>query len=190
MPNIDVSTIEGFDAMTPEQKVEALLKVEVPEKIDMTQYVPKETSNNLASENKKLKDQLKAQMNDEQRAAAEREAKWAEMEAKLAALEKEKLESTYKASYLALGYDDALATETAKAMAEGNMAKVFENQKKAAEAAEKRIKAELMKNNPHPGGAGGGDGKTEDTGVELARRLGKAKADAQKDSNDILKNYL
>ena len=54
----------------------------------------------------------------------------------------------------------------------------------------KKLKAELMKNNPHPGGAGGGDGKTEDAGVELARKLGKAKADAQKDSNDILKNYL
>lgn len=186
---IDTTQIPNFDAL-PDDTKNAILGMEFADAPDMSKFVEKSVFDKKASEASELSKQLKAQMSDEQRAAAEREAKWTEMEAKLAALEKEKLESTYKASYLALGYDDALATETAKAMAEGNTAKVFENQKKAAEAAEKRIKADLMKNNPHPGGAGGGDGKTEDAGVELARRLGKAKADAQKDSNDILKKYL
>lgn len=186
---IDTTNIDGYAEMTPEQKLAALEAFEYDDHAEELEQLrnSKTKANAEAAEWKRKHNE---RLTEEERAAAERDAKWAEMEAKLAALEREKLESTYKASYLALGYDDALATETAKAMAEGNTAKVFENQKKAAEAAEKRIKADLMKNNPHPGGAGGGDGKTEDAGVELARKLGKAKADAQKDSNDILKNYL
>ena len=38
---IDTTVIEGFESMTAEQKVEALLKVEVPEKIDLSGYVKK-----------------------------------------------------------------------------------------------------------------------------------------------------
>lgn len=32
MPTIDTSTIEGFEGMSAEQKVEALLKAEIPER--------------------------------------------------------------------------------------------------------------------------------------------------------------
>jgi len=190
MPTISTESIEGFAEMTAEQKVEALLKLEVPEKVDLSGYVKKDLFDRTSSELADAKKTIKSKMTEDEAAAAERDAKWAEMEAKLAALEREKLESTYKASYLAMGYEEKLAQDTAKALADGDMSKVFENQKKAAEAAEKRIKDELTRKDPRPGGAGGGDGKTEDAGVELARKLGKAKADAQKDSNDILKNYL
>lgn len=186
---IDTTQIPNFDTLPDEAKA-AILGMEFADTPDMSKFVEKSVFDKKASEASELSKQLKAKMTDDEKSAAERDAKWAEMEAKVAQLEQEKLESTYKASYLALGYDDALATETAKAMAAGDTAKVFENQRKAAEAAEKKLRAELMKNNPHPGGAGGGDTKTEDPGVELARRLGKAKADSQKDSNDILKNYL
>ena len=44
MANIDVTTIQGFDGMTAEQKVEALLKFDIPERIDMSKYVSKETA--------------------------------------------------------------------------------------------------------------------------------------------------
>ena len=36
MATIDTSMIEGFDSMTADQKVEALLKAEVPEKVDLS----------------------------------------------------------------------------------------------------------------------------------------------------------
>ena len=38
MPTIDTSTIEGFEGMSAEQKVEALLKAEIPEKVDLSLY--------------------------------------------------------------------------------------------------------------------------------------------------------
>ncbi len=59
MPNIDTSTIEGFDSMTAEQKVEALLKAEIPEKVDLSRYVSKETFDKKASEASALSKQLK-----------------------------------------------------------------------------------------------------------------------------------
>ena len=189
MPNIDVSTIDGFDAMTPEQKVEALLKLEVPEKVDLSGFIPKTQFDRASSELAEAKRQLKDRMTDEEAQKAEREAKWAEMEEKLKKLEQEKLESNYKASYLALGYDDALAEDTAKALASGDMQKVFENQKKAAAAAEGKLKEQLMKDTPVPGGSSGSD-KKDPENIEVAKRLGKTKAESLQSSDDILKRYL
>lgn len=187
--NIDTSTIEGFEGMTAEQKVEALLKLEVPEKVDLAGYVKKDLFDKTASELAEAKKAAKAKMTEEEAAAAEREAKWAEMEAKLKELEMEKTISTYKASYLAMpGFDEKLATETAKALAGGDMQKVFENQQKANEAHEKALRADLMKNNPKPEGAGGNDQK--DPNIELARSIGRERAEASKAAQDGLKYYM
>lgn len=60
MPNIDVSTIQGFDAMSADEKVSALLAYEIPENVDMTKYVSKETFDKKASEAAKLARDLKA----------------------------------------------------------------------------------------------------------------------------------
>lgn len=189
--NIDTSTIEGFDGMTAEQKVDALLKVEVPEKVDLTGYVKKDLFDKTASELAEAKKAAKAKMSEEEQAAAERDAKWAEMEAKLQALEMEKTISTYKASYLAMnGYDEKLAQETAEALAKGDMAKVFANQQKAMDAHDKALKAELLRNTPKPEGAGGGDNHDEDPSVELARKLGKEKAASMNVSAKGLEYYI
>ena len=188
--NIDTSTIDGFDSMTAEQKVEALLKVEVPEKVDLASYVKKDLFDKTASELAEAKKAAKAKMTEEEAAAAEREAKWAEMEAKLKELETEKTISTYKASYLAMpGFDEKLAEETAKALADGDMKKVFDNQQKANAAYEKKLRAEMVKQDPKPDGAGGDD-KKEDSAVEYARKLGKQRADALKNANEGIKHYF
>lgn len=189
--NIDTSTIEGFDGMTAEQKVDALLRVEVPEKVDLTGYVKKDLFDKTASELAEAKKAAKAKMSEEEQAAAERDAKWAEMEAKLQALEMEKTISTYKASYLAMnGYDEKLAQDTAEALAKGDMAKVFANQQKAMDAHDKALKAELLRNTPKPEGAGGGDNRDEDPSVELARKLGKEKAASMNVSAKGLEYYI
>lgn len=188
--NIDTSTIEGFESMTAEQKVEALLKVEVPEKVDLAGYVKKDLFDKTASELAEAKKTIKAKMTDDEAAAAERDAKWAEMEAKLKELETEKTISTYKASYLAMpGFDEKLAEDTAKALADGDMKTVFANQQKANAAYEKKLRAEMVKQDPKPDGAGGDDQK-KDTAVEFARNLGKQRADALKSANEGLKHYF
>lgn len=82
MPTISTEGIEGFDSMTAEQKVEALLKVEVPEKVDLSGYIQKSQFDKVSSELAEAKKTLKGKLSEDEAAAAEREAKWAEMEAR------------------------------------------------------------------------------------------------------------
>ena len=186
---IDTAKIPGFDAL-PEDARTAILGMEFADAPDMSGYVAKETFDKKAAEAAELNRKLKAQMSEEEKAAAERDAKWAEMEAKLAALEKEKLESGYKASFLALGYDEALAAETAKAMSEGDTAKVFENQKKVMEQAAKKQRDELLKGDPFPGGAGGDGNPAEDPAVKKAREMAQRRVHDANRAKDGLEHFL
>ena len=49
MPTIDTTTIEGFDAMSAEEKLAAVLQIEIPEKVDLTKYIAKSTFDKKAS---------------------------------------------------------------------------------------------------------------------------------------------
>lgn len=195
MPNIDTSTIDGFDAMTDAEKVTALLGVEIPEAVDMSLYVSKETFDKKASEaaslSKRLKEVLPAEKAAEEarkQAEAETAQRIAELEASNAELKKNQTIAEYKAQYISQGMDAKLAEETAKALADGDMAKVFENQTKHQTALEARIKAELMKADPKPGG-GSGDGNKKDSAVEKAKELAKSRHGNDKSYNDIISKY-
>lgn len=198
MANIDTSTIEGFDALTPEQKVEALLKLDIPDRVDLTGYVKKDLYDKTASELATAKKDLKGKMSEDELAAAERAAELGKLQEQMAALQadneklqRERTEAAYKARYLAMpGFDEKLAEETAKAMAAGDMDKVFANQQKASAEHEKQIKAELVKSDPKPGGAGTGSGGEKDKATEIAERIGSNRAKELEASNNILKHYL
>ena len=189
MPNIDTSTIEGFQDMTAEQKVEALLKAEIPEAVDLSQYVAKKTFDEKASEVAELSKKLKGKMSEDEAAKAQAEADRKELECKYQELLKRSTVADHTARFLALGYEEKLARETADALYDGNMEKVFENQQKANEAAEKKLRAELVKKDPMPAGAGG-DGGEKDDAVEFAKSLGKQRAEAVKQSVEGLKRYF
>ena len=66
--------------------------------------------------------------------------------------------SKNKAKLLGLGYDEKLAEETAEAMADGDLEKVFINQKKHLDTFEKKVRAEALKDTPKP--TPDGDSKT------------------------------
>lgn len=143
MAKIDVSKIEGFETMTAEQKLAALEAYELPEP-DYTGYVKKEvydkTASDLADWKKKhnallSEEEQKKQANDEELAALRKQVE--EMKA-------EKIVSANKAQLLALGYDEVLAAATAKAMADGDTATIFANQKKFLESHDKAYRAQLM----------------------------------------------
>lgn len=141
------------------------------------------------SEAAELKKQLRAKMTDDEANKLEREARWKEMEEKVQQLELEKTESYYKARYLAMpGFDEKLAEATAKAMASGDMDTVFANQKKASDNHEKKLRADLVRQDPRPGNVGGGE--PESDVVAYAKRLAAKRAASKKASEDILKNYI
>ena len=128
MPTIDTSTIEGFEGMSAEQKVEALLKAEIPEKVDLSLYVSKDTADKYATEAAELKKQLKSRMTDDEAAKAQADADRKALEDKYTELLRKSTIAEHTARYIAMpGYDEKLARELAD--------------KRTAEAKEKQFAA-------------------------------------------------
>lgn len=189
MPNIDVSQISGFESMTAEQKIDALLKVEIPESVDMSKFVSKDVFDKKASEAADLSKQLRAKQTDEEAAKAENDKTLSDLKSELETLRKEKTVSDFTAKYIELGYEKDLAVSTAKAMADGDMDKVFKNGETHKQNLEKKIKEELMSKTPKPGGSGGKENTETDKAVEKARELMKSRQGDGKGYNDIMSKY-
>ena len=196
MATIDTTKIEGFDGMTAEQKVQALLGITIPDEVDMSKFVSKASFDKTASDLAEAKRQLKGKMSeDEQAKAAQAEREAAdkaaleELQAKLDAANRTIMISTYKSSYMALGYDEKLAQETAEALAAGDTEKVFANQGKHKAAMEAKIKADLMMQDPRPGFGGSGSGD-KDPGVELAKDLAKSNGGDESGRQSVIGKYV
>ena len=65
-----------------------------------------------------------------------------------------------KAKFISLGYDDALAAESAEALEKGDMETVFKNQQTVIENVKKIAKGEAKASVPPPAGKPGDGGKT------------------------------
>ena len=116
-------------------------------------------SNSEAADYKK---QLREKMTAEESKAKEDAEKMEDLQSKYDALLKESTISKNKARLLALGYDEALATETAEAMANGDTDKVFAAQQKHLDSVEKKIREDVLKDTPKPTGGSGKVKSTED----------------------------
>lgn len=171
MAKIDTSKIEGYDKMTPEQKIAALEGFDHPDP-DYSGYVKKDTFDATASELAALKKKNKEQLSEEERKSQEAAEKLANMEKELEGLRKDKTVSEYKAKFVAQGYAEELADATAKAMAEGDMATVFANQQKFLTEYTKTIKAETLKGTPKPPAGSGNEGGDYAKKIEDAQANG------------------
>ena len=155
MAKIDVSKIAGYDSMTAEQKLTALEAYEYEDnsaEISRLNGVVSK-ANSEAAEWKRRHNALLTE--DEQRKAAE-DAEREELARKYEDLLKRTTVSDYKARFLAMGYDEKLAADTAQAMADGDIEKVFANEVKAREALKKSVESNLLKDTPRPGADNGG----------------------------------
>ena len=158
---INTGKIEGYEDMTLEQKLAALETFEVSEP-DYSGFVTKEVFDKTASELANTKKQLREKMSAEEIKAKEDAEKLEALIKERDALLKEKTVANHKAQYLALGYEEKLAIETAEALANGELDKVFANQKKHHESVEKRIKADILKDTPRPEGGNGSETITKE----------------------------
>ena len=188
MATIDTSKIEGFETMTAEQKLDAVLKHDIPEP-DMSGFVPKAIADRYASEAAEYKKQLNAKLTDDEKAKAEADKAQKELQEKYEALLKTSTIADHTAKFLALGYSADLAKSTAEALYSGDKEKVFANQQTFNAEKEKAIRAELVKKDPKPGGAGGDDNE-KTAGEKLAESIGKSNAAASKAANDVISQYV
>ncbi len=112
-----------------------------------------------------------ALLGEDEKKKQEQEEKFANMEKELSELREAKRVSEFKAKFIAQGYDEALAEDTAKAMADGDSAKVFANQQKFLDEYTKQVKADALKKTPKPTpGAGGGTGE-----MDYAKKIEEAR---------------
>lgn len=154
---IDTTKIEGYDEMSAEDKLKALEAFEMADP-DYSDYVKKDVFDKTASELAGVKKQLKEKMTDDEAQKQKEQEEREELQKNYEALLHDSTVSKNKAKLLAMGYDEKLADETAEAMTNGEMDKVFANQKKHLEAFEKQVRADALKKTPKP--TPDGDNKT------------------------------
>ena len=172
---IDVTNIEGYADMSAEEKLAALESYEYDdhsaELADLEKYKDAVTkANHDAAEYKK---QLKTLQDQQKTGNSKADDTIAKLQAQVAELTRQNTIASYTAQFTALGYDSELATATAIATADGDVAAVFENQRKFLEQHDKDIKADIFKQTPKPGQ--GGTGKPAPTmTLEKFRKLTQA----------------
>ena len=158
---INTGKIEGYADMTPEEKIKALEAFEMAEP-DYTGYVKKEVFDKTASELADSKKQLREKMSADEIRAKEEAEKQEKLQSDYDALVRKVALSENKAKLLGLGYDDKLASDTAEAMLDGNLEKVFANQKKHLEAVEKKIREDVLHTTPKPEGGSSSNTMTKE----------------------------
>jgi hypothetical protein len=187
MPNIDTSTIEGFDAMSAEDQVKALLGLDIPEKVDLSGYVKKELLDKTASDLAAAKRSLKEKMTSEEAAKVQSDEAMKELQDKYNELLKKTSIAENTAKYLEVGYSPELAKSTAEAIFNGDMDAVLENQKKYNAECEKRFK-ENIERGLHPNG--GSNTEKDSPEIALAKQLGKRTAEANQVNKKALEHYM
>ena len=146
------------EGMTFEEVEAALEKVTVPEdnsaEIERLKNALSKSNSEAAGYKKQLREKMTEDEQKKQKEQEERE----ELQNKYDKLLRESVIAKNKAKLVALGYEEALADETAEAMADGDSEKVFANQQKHLTSFEKKVRAEALKNTPKP--TPDGDSKT------------------------------
>ena len=150
------------EGMSVEDIEKALEGIEMP--IDNSAEIDrlKNALSKSNSEAAEMKKQLREKMSAEELKAKEDAEKMEALIKERDALLREKTLAGHKAKYLALGYDESLANDTAEAMVEGDLDKMFANQKKHHEALEKKIRADVLKDTPKPEGGNGSETITKE----------------------------
>ena len=147
---LDTARIAGFDEMTAEDQVKALLGLELEEPASNDDEMRKlkaalSKANSEASEWKKA---LREKQTEEERKAAERAEHDKSIEEELKSLRRDKTVSGYQAQYLSLGYSKDLALKAAEAMADGDAATSLACQQEFIEAKTKEIEAAALNKQP------------------------------------------
>lgn len=196
MAQIDVTQIAGFEEMTAEQKLDALMQLDIPDKVDLSGYVKKSVFDAKAAEASDLSKKLKGKMTEDEQKQAEiaeaAEAAAKEKEAllaRVAELEKNNTLREYTIGFSNLGFDEKLAAETANLFEEKDSVKFFANMKKFLESYEKAIEKKLMDKTPSPGGNAGKAGEDEDPAVKKAKAMFGNNAGTEKTYADVLSHY-
>lgn len=154
MAKIDVSAIAGFEEMSAEDKVNALLGYEIPE----SEPKPNEDSdkhwkellNKANSQAAEFKRQLREKQTEQERLEADRLEKETALNEKLAEYERRDLVNGYKDRLVSIGYDTETALSMANKLPNGLGEDFFESQREFLDRKTKEIESKIINNQPVP----------------------------------------
>ena len=155
---IDVAQITDYDSLSLEEKVDALENFEYDDHSEAVETIGKykDATDKATKEAAEYKKQLKALQEQQKSGNSKADDTIAELQKQVAELTRQNTIASYAAQFTALGYDAELAQATAIATADGDVATVFENQRKFLEQHDKDTKANILKQTPKPGQGGTG----------------------------------
>lgn len=147
---IDLSAIENYANMTPEEKIAYFESLDIPEnggnEAEITKL--KTALSKANSEAASWKTQFREKQTEQERAEAERVEAEKALQDELRTLRRDKTVSGYTKQCMAMGYDATLAAECAEAMADGRFNDVFAVQQRFMEAKTKEIEAAALNKQP------------------------------------------
>lgn len=150
---------EGMSEDELSKALEKVLKAkEKQTEADVTKL--KNAFNKASSEVAEYKHKLQEHLSDEEKKANEQAELLEKLQAENAEFKKSSEIAKSTAEFAKLGYDDELATKTAQALYDGDMATVFANQKTFLESREREIRAGVMKETPVPPAQGSANSHT------------------------------
>jgi hypothetical protein len=138
------------EGITVEEIEAALVEVDIPTDQSAELERLKAALSKSNSENAEWKKKHREALSEEERKAQEMADRMKQLEEQNATLLRESNVSKHKAKFLGMGYEEALASDAAEAMADGDMEKLFSYQQKHQEALEKKIRADALKSTPKP----------------------------------------
>lgn len=154
---IDTTQIDGYADMTAEQKLAALEAYDYDDHAAELEKL-KNTVSKSNSEAAEYKRKLREATTNSEKAVEASNSELTAIKEQLAALQREKSISENKASFIAQGYDEALATASATALIDGDTATLFGNMAKFLEARDKTARAKAIGDMERPGvGVGNAD---------------------------------
>ena len=174
------------EGMTIEEIESALEGIELPTDNSAELEKLKTLLSKSNSEAADYKKQLKEKMTADELKAKEDAERQEKLQKDYDELVKKVAISDNKAKLLSLGYDDTLATETAEAMANGELDKVFANQKKHLDSVEKRVRSEILKDTPKPNG---GNGNPTITKADFDKMTYSERAKVYEENPDIYNEF-
>ena len=136
--------------MTLEEIEAALADIELP--ADQSGEIErlKSALSKSNSENAEWKKKHRDALSEEERKSQEVAEELKQLREQNEKLVRESNMSKHKAKFLGLGYDEALASDAAAAMVDGDTEKLFSYQQKHQEALDKKIRADALKGTPKP----------------------------------------
>lgn len=154
MAKIDTSRIAGYADMSLEDKLKALEAFEYEDNAAELekQKAAVSKANSEAAAWKKKHNEL---LSEDERQKQQQAEDIAAMQKELDELRRDKTVSQFTAKFIAQGYDEKLAADTAKAMADGDTDKVFANQQTFLEAYAKQVKSTAIQGTPKPAAGSG-----------------------------------